>query len=273
VSDMAFAPNGDLYLADSGPEGVIEPGGALLADGVRVRVIDRNGTIHTIAGNGKLDGPVASGTPALSAPLGPSISIAFSPSGQLYIATSSQLFRLSASNDLESVPAIVSSVQAVATPGHQIEVARPKAERGESAGPLDEFGSIAVDAEGNIYTSSTYVGWSVFRISPNGVATELGYARRSGGNTAIVQRGPSGVIEVDDGPNIMRVVGNSLVTSSATDEVSGISKFDYLDYFALAPNGTVYADDIGEAAFGPYQQVVTITGGHGASLWRGPSSK
>jgi hypothetical protein len=230
-----------------------------------VRVVDRNGEIHTIAGNGKVDRPVANDTPALSAPLGPYISIAFSPSGQLYIATASQLFRITASNDLESVPAVISPAQAVETPGRQIIVA--------SQGHLNSFGSIAVDAQGNVYASSTYAGWSVFRISPNGVATELGYARRSGGNTAIIQRGTGGVIDVDDGPYILRVVGNSLVTSSATDEVSGISRFDYLDYFALAPNGTVYADDIGEAAFGPYQQVVTITGGHGASLWRGPSSK
>lgn len=239
VSDMSFAPNGDLYLADGG----------------RVRVVDREGTIRTIAGDGRSGGSVSTGTPALSAVLGPGVSIAFSPNGQLYLATSSQLFRLSSTNQLDSVPAVVSS----GLPGAR-------------KGTLDGFGSIAVDAQGNVYTSSLFIGWSVFKISPDGVATYLGYARRSGGSTAIVQRGEDGAIEVDDGPNILRVAGDRLVTSFAVNNVPGINTFIFTNHFALAPDGTFYADNLGQA-FDPYQQIVSVTDGRGESLWRGAARK
>ncbi len=90
VSAMSFAPNGDLYLAD----------------GTRVRVVESNGTIHTIAGDGRSGPSVANGTPALSASLGPVVAITFSPSGQLYFATSTQIFRLSSADTLKTVRAI-----------------------------------------------------------------------------------------------------------------------------------------------------------------------
>ena len=133
------------------------------------------------------------------------------------------------------------------------------------------FGSIAVDSAGNVYASSTFDGWSVFKISPNGVATYLGYARRSGGNPAFVQRGPGGVIAVDDGPNILRVEGDQLVKSAAVNAVPGISTFIFTNYFALGPDGTLYADNLGPPAFEPFQQIISVADGHGSPLWRGAS--
>jgi hypothetical protein len=239
VSDMAFAPNGDLYLADGG----------------RIRVIDRAGTIRTIAGDGRSGGPnnpIATGTPALSAPLGPTVSLAFSPSGQLYVATQNQLFRLSAAGRLDNL-------RAVLPPG---SVQMP--------GTLNGFGSIAVDGRGNVYASSLFDGWSVFKISPDGTATYLGYARRSGGNTAVVQRGANGVIDVDDGEYVLQVRGNHLVTSFAVTKVS-VHSFFFTDFFALAPDGAIFADDLGPPAFEQFQQIIAVTDGRGTSLWRGAS--
>jgi hypothetical protein len=238
VSAMAFAPDGVLYLAD----------------GSRVRAIDQKGIIHTIAGNGR-SGSVADGTPALSAPLGSVASIAFSPDGGLYLATAhgttSQLLRLDSTGQLHVVTAIL--------PPGQVQM----------AGALDGFGSIAVDSEGNVYASSTFDGWSVFRISPDGVATYLGYARRSGGTTAIVQRGAGDVIEVDDGQDVLQVEGDQLVPTVAVNSVPGINTFIFTDFFALGPNGLLYADNLGPPAFEPFQQIVSIVDGRGVSLWRG----
>jgi hypothetical protein len=55
VSDLAFAPDGTLYIADGG----------------RVRTVSRDGVIRTIAGDGGGRPPltISNGTPALSAPL------------------------------------------------------------------------------------------------------------------------------------------------------------------------------------------------------------
>ncbi len=242
-SALSFAPNGDLYLAD----------------GTRVRVVDPNGTIHTIAGNGRSGRSVANGAPALSASLGPVVAVTTSPSGQLYFATSTQIFRLSSTDTLRTVRAIATLY-------------------GGKKVAASEFASIAVDAKGDVFASAAFAGWSVYEIAPNGVATDLGYARRSGGQPAIVQRSPDGAIEADNGPYIEQVEGNRLVTtpdagvsSSGANDVSGITKFNFLDYFAYASDGTLYADNMPTSGFDPYQQIVSVASGQGASLWRGAS--
>jgi sugar lactone lactonase YvrE len=237
VSDIAFAPNGNLYVAD----------------GSRVRIVERDGVIHTVAGDGDSVSPVANGTQALSAPIGPAIFIAVSPSGELYIATSAQLLRLTSDGYLDTVQADVTS--------------------GPRQGPLNEFGQIAIDAQGNIYASSLFTGWSVYRIAPNGMATDLGYARRSGGDTADMELGSGGLVEADNGSSILRIEGDRLVTSYAFTKARSINGFSFLDYFAVAPNGVIYADDVGPPAFERFQQLVSVAHGHGHSLWRGPARK
>jgi hypothetical protein len=232
VSDVAFAPNGDLYIAD----------------GARVRVVGGNGVIHTLAGDGLSGGPVRPGTPARSAHLGAVESIAFSPSGQLFIATSRQILRLSSRDELYPIRAVVTS--------------------GPMKGTLSEFGSIAIDGQGNVYASSGSSGWSVFRISTAGRAVYLGYARRSGGNPAILQR-RAGQIEVDDGPNLLVVQGKRLVPVFAVNQIPGISNFVFMNYFAVTPGGGIVADNLG-AGFDRYQQIVSVVVGRGYSMWVGP---
>ena len=243
VSAMSFAPNGDLYLAD----------------GTRVRVVESNGTIHTIAGDGRSATSVSNGTPAFSASLGPVVALTFSPSGQLYFATSTKIFRLSSAHTLKTMRAIANLY-------------------GGKKVAASEFVSIAVDAKGNVFASAAFDGWSVYKIAPDGTATNIGYARRSGGQPAIVQRSPDGVIEADDGPYLEQVEGNRLVrtpgvlqsdSTSSLNDVPGITKFVFMDYFAYAPDGTLYADNLPSAAFDPYQQIVSVTSGQGASLWHG----
>jgi hypothetical protein len=242
VSDITFAPNGDLYIADGG----------------RVRVVDRQGTIRTIAGEGAGHsvGTVTDGESARAALLSSPLFLAFSPSGDLYLATSSQLLRLSPTQTLDVMPAAVTS--------------------GPDSGAINEFGPIAVDAQGNVYASSLHQGWSVYRISPAGTATYLGYARRSGGAMAVLERGEDGAILFDDGSNVRRVEGDRLATSysfAAFDKAHRNSEFYFLEYFAEAPNGTIYADDLGPPAFEPYQQVVSEDHDRVASLWRGRTER
>ena len=243
VSALSFAPNGDLYLAD----------------GTRVRVVEPNGTIHTIAGDGRSGPSVADGSAALSASLGPVVAVTTSPSGQLYFATSTQIFRLSSADTLRTVRAIATLY-------------------GGKKVAASEFASIAVDSEGDVFASAAFAGWSIYEIAPDGVATDLGYARRSGGQPAIVQRSPDGAIEADNGPYIEQVEGHRLVTTpgvlastSGANDIPGITKFLFMDYFAYAPDGTLYADNMPTSGFDPYQQIVSVTSGQGASLSRGAS--
>jgi hypothetical protein len=233
VSDMAFGPNGDLYLADGG----------------RVRVIARQGTIRTVAGDGNSGSPVASGATALSAPLGSQVSIAFSPQGALYVATLTQLFHLTPAGVLDPIPVVVTS--------------------GPRLGAFDDFRQIAVDAQGNIYVSSLYSGWSMYKVSPSGAATYVGYDRRSGGNAAVVERGPHGAIEADNGSDILRVQGDRLAVRASLDKTPGADGFVFTDYFAIGQNGVLYADNLGPPAFERTQQIIAVSDGRADSLWHG----
>ena len=240
VSAMSFAPNGDLYLAD----------------GTRVRVVESDGTIHTIAGDGRSGPSAANGTPALSASLGPVVAVTFSPSGQLYFATSRQIFRLSSADTLQTVRAITTLY-------------------GGKKVAAYELVSIAVDAKGNVFVSAAFDGWSVFKVA-GGRATNIGYARRSGGQPAILQRSPAGAIEADSGGGLEQVEGDRLVaapgvlvSTSVGQNIPGITKFLFMDYFAYAPDGTLYADNMPMGGFDPYQQIVSVTSGQGSSLWHG----
>lgn len=231
VSDITFGRGGSLYLADGG----------------RVRVVNTAGIITTIAGDGR-SGIVANGTPALSARLNSLSSIAFSPSGELYLATYSQVLRLAPNGKLDTVRAVVTSGPT-------------------RHGNLGEFGGIAVDARGDIYVSCLYGGWSLYKVPPDGVASYLGYARRSGGNTAVLGLGKGGVIETEDGSYLLRVEGTHLATSYIFNHVPGTDWFT-LTYFAIAPNGTLYADDIGGEGFQRYQQLASVVHSHVAVLWQ-----
>jgi hypothetical protein len=232
LSDITFGRGGSLYIADGG----------------RVRVVNTAGIITTIAGDGH-SGTVANGTAALSAPLNSLSSIAFSPSGELYLATASQLLRLAPNDKLVTVRAVVRSGP---RPGKFIP--------GEDA-------SIALDASGDLDVGSDYTGWSIYKVGHNGVASYLGHARRSGGDVVVLQPGPGGIVEAESASSIVRIAGNRLVTSYLFDKVPGTAWFT-LTYFAIASNGTLYADDVGTGGFQLYQQLTSVAHNHVAVLWQ-----
>jgi hypothetical protein len=187
---------------------------------------------------------VSNGTPALDASLGVVESLAFSPSGQLYLTTGTQILRLSSTDTLDQVRASIPA--------------------GPLEGPLTGLGSIAVDAQGNLYVSSTTGGWTVWKVSPSGLAVELGIDRGGGGKTAVLQRAPDGSIYADDN----HVVGRTMQTFEIVPH--SIKDFVWLNYFAISPSGSFVADDLGPPAFEPYQQIIEVENGRGSSLWKGP---
>ena len=231
VTDLKFAPDGDLYFADGG----------------RVRAVNPAGTIRTIAGNGDDSATVRTGTQARSAALGAQLSIAFSPAGDLYIATSHQLLRLTPTGVLATVRAVLRT--------------------GPVRGNLTDFGQLAFGSRGNIYVSSLTRGWSLYRIGPDGIATFLGYARRSGGATAVVEAAPDNTVEADTGSTILRLSDNQSKTAFNFSHVPGTNWFT-LSYFAVAPDGTTHVDDLGISGFQSYQQLVAVAHDRVDPLWR-----
>ncbi len=257
ITDLAVSPAGSLYIADGG----------------RIRVVGRDGVIRTIAGDGRplpttADhqplADITAGIPALSAALGSPrqlaggdswLAIAFSPRGQLYISTGYQILRLTSRDTLVPVRAIVTT---------GLTVLR---------GPLRGFGPIAVDGQGNIDVSGVN-GWAVWQVGPSGAATQVGSAagaRRSGGNYSVLERGPNGSVYAEDGAELLRIEGHSLKPAyTFTRPLDG--EYFWLTYYALAPSGAIYADEIpGGSAFEARQQLISLSSHHETLLWEQPA--
>ena len=238
VSGVAFSPTGSMYLVDGG----------------RVRVITPAGIIRTIAGDGRPARPISAGKPALSAPLGtaqqnagPSIAVA--PDGALYIATAVQLLRLTARDTLTPV--------------------RDIAATGPVHGSLKGLGDVAVDGQGNVDVSGVN-GWSVWQVTPNGQAHEVGPgsgARQSGGNYSVLQRAPNGTVYAENGPHILRVTPHHLLPAFTITSVD--HQYFWPTYFTFGAHGQTYLDEIpGNGGFEAHQQLIAIHGHHITVLWQ-----
>ncbi len=251
IVDMAVGPDGSLYVVD----------------GDRVRVISPNGTISTVAGIPgmptlppccdrpiTLPPPIANGTPARSVSIGQlnSAAIALSEQGVLYISTGQQLLRL----DAGALDVI--TTRAIGPP--------------YDGAPLNSLGQIAVDAQGNVIVSGGN-GWAIWQVAPNGVATEVGSpnARRSGGNTSVLERAPDGAVYGESGATFLKVQGNRAIPGYSFPQ-TGRSYF-WLTFFAFGPDGAVYADEIpGFSAFDKYQQLRVVRDDRSSVLWQQTSA-
>lgn len=238
VSGLAFSRSGSLYLVDGG----------------RVRVISPTGMIHTLAGDGRPVRRIMAGAPARSAALGTARenagpSIAVSPDGDLYIATSAQLLRLTGHDTLIPV--------------------RDIAATGPLHGSLGDLGEIAVDGRGDVDVSGVN-GWSVWQVARDGRAFEVGPgsgARQSGGNYSVLQRAPDGIVYAEDGPTILRVTAHRLVRAFTINEVD--HQYFWPTYFAFGEHGGAYIDEIpGDGGFEAHQQLIAVRGGHITLLWQ-----
>jgi hypothetical protein len=210
------------------------PGGLYLADGPRVRLVAASGTISTVAH-------------VRLTRAGSQLAFAFSPSGELYLATSQQLLRRTPAGKLAPVRAVLRT--------------------GPVRGELTSFGQIAFGRNGDVYASSGERGWSLYEITPHGAAVYRGYARRSGGGLASLAVSPAGVVEAGNGSDLLALDRDRLTTSFRLDHVPGTRWFT-LTYFAIAADGTIYADDIGKSGFQPYQQLIEASHGRIEQLWR-----
>jgi hypothetical protein len=250
IVDMAVGPAGSLYVVD----------------GDRVRMVSPNGLISTIAGIPGMGTtppccsgttpppPIANGTPARSVSIDQlnSAALALSEQGVVYISTGMQLLRLDAG-----------TLNVVATTA----IGPPY-----NGQPLPDLGQIAVDGHGNVDVSGGN-GWAIWQVAPNGVATEISApnARRSGGNTSVLERAPNGVVYGESGPTFLKLQGGRAIPGYSFPQRprSGF----WLTYFAFGPNGKVYADEIpGFGAWEKYQQLRVVRDNRSSVLWQQDSA-
>ena len=253
IEDMAVGPDGSLYVVD----------------GDRVRVVGPNGVISTMAGipgvpkpprccsSITLPPPIRNGTPARSVSIDQlnTAAIALSERGDLFISTGMQLFRLDAG---------------------RLDVIKTKAVgplyRGQSLGQLGSLGQIAVDAKGNIIVSGG-AGWAIWQVAPDGVATEVTgeNARRSGGDTSVLERAPDGMVYGESGGRFLKVQGNRTIPAYAFPSTQ--TSYFWLTYFAFGFGGTIYADEIpGGGGFERFQQLRVVRDDSSSVLWQQTSA-
>lgn len=244
-ADLAYGAAG-LYFVDGGRVRLIEPDGVL-------RTLAGNGEYQVLDANGEPRTPIVAGDNALSVSLGSSPTIALGPSGIPYISTGQQLLRLSSAATFVPLRALVES--------------------GPLRGPARDMGPIAVDARGDI-DISCIVGWSIFQDTPSGVVTNLGYARRSGGNCSVLEREPNGTVTGEDGSTILGVEHGGLVPLFTFPGVPQppYGNLFWLANYAFGTDGTIYADEIsGDTGFEQRQLLVAVKRGRLTNLWEQPA--
>jgi len=226
---LALAPNGDLLVADSDRDQILEwhlngtltvfagtgqhgfsgdggpaidakldgPGGMAFSpsgtlyfvDGNRVRAISPNSVITTVAGDGQT-GSSSAGGPAIAASLDPS-DVAVSPGGTLYIANGSAISEVS--------PNGILSTFVEGGPPAGSDVSTP-------SGPMAFFPqNIAFDGAGNLDVFS-FSPKEIFQVSPSGTISLLG-----AGYTAQLTTAPNrDVFMANHGESIGRITGSDI---------------------------------------------------------------
>ena len=216
---MAVTRSGTLYFADSGNN--------------QIRAISPDGTISTVAGNGRWGNWVASGTPALRAGLADPADVVIGPGGDLYIADSG------VSEVLTMTPAGRLLVVAGTPTGEGIPTAGLPATQTSADGP----DGLAFDRAGNLYVAGLDTK-TLFMIAPDG------QVRLPIGRDGFYPRGDGGLVTTPDGGVLaMNTQQVDLVTSHGVQVLYdlparpriGIAGF-LPDGIAVAPDGTIYLD-------------------------------
>jgi hypothetical protein len=138
--------------------------------------------------------------------------------------------------------------------------------------PLNNVGQIAVDGQGNVDVSGGN-GWAIWQVAPDGVATEVTTpnARRSGGNTSVLERAPDGLVYGESGSTFLKVQGHRATPAYSFPQTE--HSYFWLTYFAFGPDGTMYADEVpGSEGFEKYQQLRAVRDDRSSVLWQQTSA-
>jgi sugar lactone lactonase YvrE len=262
-SGITVAPDGTLYIADSGND--------------RVRAVPPNGTITTVAGNGG-NGMLLSSGPALTTPIGPVSGLAIGPDGDLYIAASNVL-RLTPSGTLEWV---AGNETGFPSPSCQTSACNPAGEW-----EFTQPDQLAFDGAGNLYVSGGG-GFQLFEITAQGSLRYLAPFRGDGAPGALAGDPDGTVIEAwRDGVTVRTPAGATSevpgTSEAALDKTLGFNR-DYLhhtrgpnvfiggDGVAVGPDGDVYLDTNIGNAFTTESELVRVTpSGRITVLWNSSS--
>jgi hypothetical protein len=270
-SGIAIAKDGTLYIADSGND--------------RVRAVSADGTIRTVAGDGRSGGHDADGlilhtTPALDAAFGAPSGLAIGPDGDLYIAARN-VVRLTPSGLIEWVAgkrgAFGCGFGIYCNPAGEADFTDPD--------------QLAFDGAGDLFVSDGN-GFGLYEIAANGRRAYLGQFRGDGDAGALAEAPDGSVVEAGR-LGLARLPANGRIKLPRTTAqmprapgedirgnldlalgpnkglVGGSNIFIAGDGVAVGPNGAVYADtNTGNTVTSVSALVEVERGGSVLTLWR-----
>jgi DNA-binding beta-propeller fold protein YncE len=218
-SAIAVAHDGSVYVADTGNN--------------RIRKISRDGTITTVAGDGK-GGWTRSGLRATHAPVASPSALAYGPDGRLYIVAGGwgEVLRLDRNGTLTRIAGIHGRYAGVYGLGHPATEAS-----------IDGANGLAFDAAGNLYLAG-FNTKTLLMIDRHGImraplGTKIGfYARGSGGLTTT----PDGHVLAIETQDIVELSpqGEKTIYRFGHKGIAGITGF--LPAGIATANGRVYTD-------------------------------
>ncbi|HUY98553.1 MAG TPA: hypothetical protein VMW47_13215 [Verrucomicrobiae bacterium] len=241
VYDIAFSPRGLLYIAD----------------GSRVRMVNASGKIVTVVGGGTIPPPTATtdtpadgGIPALQASLGPILSLAFSPSGQLYLSDATQLLTLLPSGYVVALPLTYET-------------------RSHRQVPVSVVGAVAVPRAQTIYVWLTLEGGSIYVLHASGPATYVARAHvpPSGAAPGSLQAASNGKLLAIAGSELLQLTGLKAAVAYRFPASLGQQPFAP-SFLAPDPDGSFYVDDAGVGGGGLYEHLIRVYHGRMIVLWQ-----
>ncbi len=186
---VAVDAAGNVYIADNGNE--------------RIRMVDVNGDISTIAGNGN-PSFVGNNSPAKSAQLDP-YDVALDHAGNLYVADRANHYI----RKINLTTMVISTVAGIGTPGYSGDGGPA------TSAQLRSPTSMAVDAAGNLYIADN--GNSVVRrVSTTGVISTIA------GNGKLIFNGETGTaigVSIDPTRVVLDSTGAIYITDQFNDRV------------------------------------------------------
>lgn len=218
-SAMAVAPGGSVYVADAGNN--------------RIRRIAPNGTISTVAGNGK-DGWAESGVDALAAPIESPQALAFDHEGRLYVAVGGwgEVLRLNRNGTLTRIAGFHGRYEGVHGLG-----------RPATRASVDGADGLAFDRAGDLYLAG-------FNTKTLLMVDRRGIMRAPlGPTTGFYPRDSGGLVTAPDG-RVLAIETQQIVELAPHGETTlydfsrkKIARGGFLpDGIAVARNGHVYTD-------------------------------
>ncbi|MBI2690025.1 MAG: SMP-30/gluconolactonase/LRE family protein [Acidobacteria bacterium] len=210
----------------------------------RVRQIDANGIVKTVAGTGE-DGVGQDGIPATQSKLSDPISIAVDAAGLLYITDSSthRIRRVRANGIIETIAGTgdpgTAGLGALATRAQ-----------------LNEPQAIHIDRNGNIFIADNLRAGRILRIDPSGVITAFVPNTQFNNPHGIAFTTDSTLYVTENGSRTVRRIANGAATVFAGNgryRYTGdggpaiAATLNYPQGMAYAPDGSLYFADSGNA--------------------------